>query len=61
MQTVKQIVHDIAEHLPERATFDDAMHALYIRQKLQRSLEAANAGKVVSQEEMEARYLNHAR
>ena len=61
MQPVKQIVHDIAEHLPERATLDDAMHALYVRQKLERSLEAANAGNVTSQVEMETRYLNNAR
>ena len=38
MQTVKQIVHDIADHLPEQATLDDAMYALYVRQKLERSL-----------------------
>ena len=60
MQTVKQIVHDIAEHLSEQATFDDAMYALYVRQKLERSLQAAEAGKVTSQEEMEKRYLNDA-
>ena len=61
MQTVKQIVHDIADHLPEQATFDDAMYAIYVRQKLERSLQAAKEGKVTSQEEMEKRYLNDAR
>ncbi len=61
MQTLKQIVHDIADHLPEQATFDDAMYALYVRQKLERSLTAAREGKVISQEEMEKRFLNHAR
>lgn len=61
MQTVKQIVHDIADHLPEQATFDDAMQALYVRQKLERSLQAAQAGKVTSQDAMEERYLKHAR
>lgn len=61
MQTVKQIIHDIADHLPEQATFDDAMHALYVRQKLERSLQAAKEGKVTSQKDMEKRYLNHAR
>ena len=60
MQSVKQIVHDIADHLPEQASIDDAMYALYIRQKLERSLKAAEEGKVTSQEEMERRYLNHA-
>ena len=60
MQNVKQIIHDIAEHLPEQATFDDAMYAIYVRQKLGRSLQAAEEGKVTSQEEMEKRYLNDA-
>jgi len=61
MQTIKQIVHDIADHLPEQATLDDAMYALYVRQKLDRSQQAANEGKVTSQDEMEKRHLNHAR
>lgn len=61
MQTVKQIVHDVADHLPEQATLDDAMYALYVRQKLERSLAAAKEGKVISQEAVEARYLKNAR
>lgn len=59
MQTVKQIVHDIADHLPDQASFDDAMYALYVRQKLECSLKAAEEGKITSQEEMGKRYLNH--
>ena len=61
MQTVKEIVRDIADRLPEEATFDDAMRALYVRQKLERSLQAAAEGRVTSQEEMEKRFLNDAR
>ncbi|MGZ0076174.1 hypothetical protein [Methylomonas sp. YC3] len=60
MQTVKQIVHDIADHLTEQATFDDAMYAIYVRQKLEQSLHAAAEGKVTSQEDMEKRYLHDA-
>ena len=37
------------------------MYALYVRQKLERSIQAAEEGKVTSQEEMETRYLNDAR
>lgn len=59
MQTVKQIVHDIADHLPDQASFDDVMYALYVRQKLERSLKAAEEGRITSQEEMEKHYLNH--
>ncbi len=61
MQTVKQIIHGVVEHLPEQATFDDVMYAIYVRQKLERSLQAAGEGKVISQAEMEKQYLNDAR
>lgn len=56
MPSVKQIMHKVADSLPEQASFDDAMHALYVRQKLERSLQAAQEGRVISQEEMEKRY-----
>lgn len=61
MQTVKQIIHDVVDHLPEQATFDDAMYAIYVRQKLERSLEAAEQRKITTQEEMERQYLDDAR
>jgi len=61
MQSIKQIVHEIADSLPEQATFDDAMHALYVRQKLAHALQAAEEGRITSQEEMEKRYLKDAR
>ncbi len=61
MQTVKQIVHDIADHLPESATLDDVMYTLYVRQKLERSRQAAKEGRVTSQEEAKQRFLSNAR
>lgn len=57
MQTMKQIVHDIADHLPEQATFDDAMYALYIRQKLEKGLADLDEGRTYTQEEVEQRLL----
>jgi hypothetical protein len=60
MQTAKQIVHDIADHLPEQATLEDAMYTLYVRQKLERSMQAAKEGRVVSHEEAKRRFLRHA-
>jgi hypothetical protein len=57
MQTVKQIIHDIAEHLPEQATFDDAMYALYIRQKLEIGLQDIEGQRIYTQEEVEQRLL----
>ena len=57
MQTVKQIMHDIADHLSEQATFDDAMYALYIRQKLEKVLRDLDEGRTYTQEEVEQRLL----
>ena len=45
MQTVKQIIHDV-------------MYVLYVRQKLERSLQAEQEGKVSAQEEMEKQAAN---
>lgn len=55
MQTLKQIVHDIADHLPEQATFNDAIQALYMRQKLAEGLKDLEEGRTYTQEEVEQR------
>ena len=60
-KVVKQIIQDIAAHLPEQATFDDAMYAIYVCQKLEHSLRSAEEGNITSQEEMEKLYLGNAR
>ena len=57
MQTLKKIVHDIAEHLPEQATFDDAMYALYVRQKLEEGLRDLEEGRAHTQDEVEQQLL----
>lgn len=61
MHSIKQAAHELIDHLPEQATWDDVMYTMYVRQKLERSLQVAQEGKVTSQEDMEKRYLNHAR
>ncbi len=61
MRNTREIMREVADHLPDEATLDDAMQALYVRQKLERAIQAAEDGKVTSQEEMEKRYLNDAR
>lgn len=35
MPPAQELVHDIADHLPEHATFNDAMYALSVPQKLE--------------------------
>jgi predicted transcriptional regulator len=55
MQTTKQIVQDITEHLPDKATLDDVIYALFVRQKLEQGLQDLAAGRVYTQAEVEQR------
>ncbi len=55
------VYSDDADHPPGQTTTDDNMNTHHVRRKLERSLRAAKTGKVISQEEMEKRYLDDAR
>lgn len=57
MQNLKTIVHDIANHLPEQATFDDAIYALYVRQKLEEGLRDLDEGRTHTHDEVEQKLL----
>jgi predicted transcriptional regulator len=51
MQTIQQIVHDIADHLPEQATWDDVMYTVYVRQKIEEGLKDIEEGRTISHED----------
>jgi predicted transcriptional regulator len=55
MKTAKEEVHDLLEKLPENASLDDIQYHIYVSQKVQKGLEAAERGKVFSREEAERR------
>jgi len=42
--------------LPDDASLEDIQYHLYVLQKVERGLQDAEAGRVVSQEEMEKRF-----
>ena len=48
MSDVKEEAKKLIDALPEHATWDDLMYELYVKQKLQRALNEAAAGNVVS-------------
>lgn len=59
MRTVKQIILDVADHLPEQATWDDAMYTFYVRQKIEEGLKDIEEGRVVSHEEAKRQLLGN--
>ena len=55
MKTAKDEVRELLDLLPEDSSLEDIQYHIYVRQKIQKGLEAAREGKVISQEEVEKR------
>ena len=56
MKTVKESVLELVQDLPDECTWDDVMYRLYVRQKIEAGLRAAEWGETVSHEEVFAEY-----
>ncbi len=61
MTTAKEAARQIIEEMPDQATWDDIMYELYVKQKIDMGLRAAEEGKVVSQNEAKRRIHGDAR
>ena len=55
MKTGKEEVLELLEQVPEDASLEDSQYHIYVRQKIQRGLDAASEGKVIPWEEVERR------
>ncbi len=60
MPSAKDAARQIIDHLPEQATWDDIMYELYVKQKIEEGLKAADEGRTVSHEEAKRRLLGDA-
>ena len=55
MKTAKEEVRELLEQLPQDASLEDIQYHIYVRQKVQKGLDAAREGWVISQNEVEKR------
>jgi predicted transcriptional regulator len=55
MKTAKDEVRALLETLPDDASLNDIQYHIYVRQKIERGLEAIRKGNVIPQEEIEKR------
>ncbi|HEY0510812.1 MAG TPA: hypothetical protein VGH73_02835 [Thermoanaerobaculia bacterium] len=55
MATVKEEVRNLLDQLPDDVSLEQIQYHIYVKQKVQRSLEAAERGEILSQGEVEAR------
>jgi predicted transcriptional regulator len=53
---VKVEARRLVEELPENATWDDLMYRIYVRQAIEAGFEDSEAGRIVSVEEVRARF-----
>lgn len=51
LKTAKDEVRELLENLPDGASLEDIQYHLYVRQKIQRGLEAAGHGRTITHEE----------
>jgi hypothetical protein len=55
MGQVKKAVLDLVKKLPADCTLEDVQYQLYVRQKVERSMQAAAGGRVTSHEQVKKR------
>jgi predicted transcriptional regulator len=53
---VKEEARRLVETLPKDATWDDLMYRIYVHQAIQDGLQDSDAGRVISVEEVRARF-----
>lgn len=53
---IKEEAAKLVRGLPEKATWDDLMYEIYVRQKVEEGIKAADEGRVVSHEEVKKRF-----
>lgn len=54
--TIKSELRDIADHIPESASYGDAMYQLYVRMKVAKGKQAADQGQLISHDEVKRRF-----
>lgn len=56
MSNVKDTLREIADELPEGSSWDDVMYRIYVRQKIEAGITEAEAGDVLSHEEVFSKF-----
>ena len=53
MKSAKDEVRDLLDKLPDTVSLDEIQYHIYVRQKIEKGLDAERRGAVISQEEAE--------
>jgi predicted transcriptional regulator len=53
---VKEEAKKLLDQLPDEISWDDIMYEMYVRNKIDKGIQAADEGKLVSHEEIKKRF-----
>ncbi len=56
MSTTKEEAMHLISRLPEEVTWEDIMYRLYVKQKIDEGLKAAEAGRIISHDEVKEQF-----
>ena len=56
MSVIKDEARKLLENLPDEASWDDVMYEIYVRKKIDEGIKAANAGELISHDEVKNRF-----
>jgi len=56
MNDVKDALLELAQQLPRECTWDEVMYRVFVRQKIDAGLKDADAGRVISHEDVFAEF-----
>jgi predicted transcriptional regulator len=57
MGVVREEAKKLIDNLPDEASWDDVMYEMYVRNKIDKGLSAADQGRLVSHEEIKKWFL----
>ncbi len=55
-ENIKQEAHRILEKLPDKATWDDLMYQIYVRQTIEAGIKDSDEGRTVDVKEVRKRF-----
>ncbi len=55
-ESIKQQAYRLLESLPDKATWDDLMHRIYVRQAIEAGIKDSDAGRTVDVKQVRERF-----
>ena len=55
-ESIKQEVHRLLEKLPDKATWDDLMYQIYVRQTIEAGIKDSDEGRTIDVKEVRKRF-----